>query len=184
MNDTLARRPIPWCPARRRLRIQKALSQIWPSNWAPFCKTIRSLSLRFSRRFASARTRRFRPANSSFLPRGVAATRNDRRSVVSVARSANRWRTRPSTIRLMVGGFTRSASASSPIVLGPMNTRIESADSWAGPIPALTSSARTILSTRIDAPWTASATWKEILLDILYPPCSMYLAMLTISVAT
>jgi hypothetical protein len=144
-----------------------------PRSLAAFSKTVRSLSLRRSRRLASARTLRFRPSRSNLLPRGVAAMRKERRSAVSVVLCASRWRTRPSTIRLIVGGLTCSASASSPIVLGPMKVKIDRAESWAGPTPDLTSSARRTRSTRIDAPWTASATRKEILLDVPSLPFKM-----------
>src|ERR1700676_4366552 len=57
---------------------------------------------------------------------------------------STRWlRAKPPTIRLIVGGFTCSAAASSPRVFGPPKTSTDSAERRAGPSPVRTSCLRT-----------------------------------------
>lgn len=93
-----------------------------------------SLSGRRARAFARDSTRRWRPSHMSATPLGVASRRMRRASSVAWRRtSPERWS--PATIRLMVGGRTCSASASSPSDLGSPNTSTESAESCAGPMP-------------------------------------------------
>lgn len=60
-------------------------------------------------------------------------------------------------MRLMVGGRTCSASASSPSDLGPPKTRTESAESWAGPTPLSRSRMRSRRSKWMAAEWSWSA---------------------------
>jgi hypothetical protein len=61
-------------------------------------------------------------------------------------------------MRLMVGGRTCSASASSPSDLGPLKTRTERAESWAGPMPLSRSRTRSRRSRRMAAERSWSAT--------------------------
>ena len=50
-------------------------------------------------------------------------------------RLASPLRSSPATIRVIVGGFTCSAAASCPGVIGPPNTSTDNAESRAGPSP-------------------------------------------------
>lgn len=61
-------------------------------------------------------------------------------------------------MRLIVGGRTCSASASSPSDLGPPKTRTESAESWAGPIPLSRSRMRNRRRRWIAEEWSWSAS--------------------------
>jgi hypothetical protein len=110
-------------------------------------KTVKSPSCRISfsessaRAFASDSTRRLRPACRILAPLALASRRTLRPSSVAWRRTKPAC-SRPATMRLIVGGRTCSASASSLSDLGPPKTKTESADSCAGPTPLSRSRAR------------------------------------------
>ncbi len=89
---------------------------------------------------ASASTRRRRPASSTRAPRAVARTRVMRRSDASGSRDTSPSRSSAAMMRVMVGGRTCSAAASSVSVNGPPKTTTDSADSRGAGSPLAASS--------------------------------------------
>jgi len=110
--------------------------------------------------FASDSTRRRRPSCRIFVPFAVASIRTRLPSSV-FARRTRPARTRLATMRLMVGGRTCSASASSPNDRGPPpSTSTDSADSCAGPMPLSRSRTRSRRSRWMAAECSRSAVRK------------------------
>lgn len=90
-------------------------------------------------------------------PRALARIRVRRASCASAEISTRRLRARPATMRLIVGGLTCSAAASSPSVFAPPKTSTERAERRAGPSPVEISSLRTRRSRWMAAECRASA---------------------------
>jgi len=91
---------------------------------------------------AKSRVRRCLACCNKPRPLSVAVTRIRRASFASVSIFTNPSRFKPATIRLIVGAFTCSTTASCPRAIGPPNTSTDRADNRAGPCPALVSCCR------------------------------------------
>jgi len=95
-----------------------------------------------------------------------------RRSVSSLLFLTSPCSSNAFTIRVIVGGRTCSASASSPSVTGPANTITDSADSRGEFIPLAPSALRTLRSKPIAAECSASAVASELVpffIDAFFP---------------
>jgi hypothetical protein len=92
------------------------------------------------------------------MPLAVVRIWTRRASRASCSICTKPLRFKPATTRLMVGGFTCSAAASRPSVVGPPNTSTDKAESRAGPSPVAVSCLRTRRSKWIATEWRRSAT--------------------------
>lgn len=119
---------------------------------------LRSSSPSDSRRPLMRFTRRCRPRSMTRRPLFDARTRIDRPSCGCGRRSASPARSRPSTIRVIVGLATCSDFASSAIVLSPPKTRTESAESCPGGTPSAASTVRARRTRWIDTELSDVAT--------------------------
>ena len=107
---------------------------------------------------ASARTRRLLPSWSSFSPFAVARTTIARRSSGSGPVVTSPSFASSCTRRVMLGGFTCSASASAPSERGPPKTSTESAESFGAERPLAASLVLRRRSRWIAIEWSRSGS--------------------------